>query len=628
MSGIVGICNSDGRPVDRQLLQRMVGSQVFQGPDAQDVWIGNNVGFGHTLLQTTEESLGERQPFSLDGTVWITADARIDARSDLIPRLKAKGQTIASQVTDAELILRAYDVWGEGCVEHLLGDFAFAIWDERKQRLFCARDHFGIKPFFYSWIGCQFVFSNTLNSVRLHPAVSDSLNEQAIGDFLLFEINQDLRTTFFADIQRLPPAHTLTYSAGEVQLRRYWNLPDGDLIQYRRKQDYIDRFLELLRAAVSDRLRTSHVSVQMSGGLDSPAVAAIAHELLSKRPDGFQMEAHTAVYERLFPDEERHYAGLVAEALQIPIHYFVADDYLPFAGWDSPLVRQTEPDNNPFFNHFLSFTRQSGQRHRVVLTGSDGDTFFFELPNWYFRDLFRRRRFGRLMLELFRYGWGQREFPRIGLRAWLRRRSGEQWQPDYPVWLNPDFAARLNLPERWQEHLREQAQHPIRPRIYRVLNDPMWSQHFESHSEGFSGMPIEFRHPLADLRILEFTLSLPPVPWLVKKELLRKAMRGILPEPVCARPKSPLAGSPFIETLKDPKSHWIDQFAPVPLLANFVERSSIPSCVGESDDYRLWMNARPLSLNFWLAALDDKQPLFHQEERNEFRKHDQPGQLQ
>ena len=624
MSGIVGVCHSDSRPVNKELLQRMTASLAFRGPDAQNISVIDNIGFGHALLQTTEASLGECQPFRW-GEFWITADARIDARTDLLRRLRTKGHDVATNATDAELILRAYAVWGERCVEQLLGDFAFAIWDERRRTLFCARDHFGIKPFFYAHIDGQFVFSNTLDCVRLHPTVSDRLNEQAIGDFLLFDSNQDLQTTVFADIQRLPPAHTLTVVAGEIRLRRYWTLPEGDLIRYRRKQDYIDQFLELLRAAVGDRLRTNRISVQMSGGLDSPAVAAMAHELLSQRSDRFQMEAHTAVYDRLFPDDERHYAGLVAAKLRIPIQFFVADEYLPFAGADDPGYRQPEPENNPFFKHHLDFARQSGQRHRVVLTGSDGDTFFFELPNWYFQDLFKQRRFSRLLVELARYGWTHREFPRVGLRAWFRKRRGETWQPEFPIWLNPDFAARLHLPERWRELNQERPQHPIRPRIYRVLNSPMWSQHFENHDEAVTRAPIEHRHPLADLRLLEFTLSLPPAPWLMKKELLRVALRGILPQSVCARPKSPLTGSPFVETLKDPQSHWIDQFAPVPMLANFVERNAIPPCVGEADDYRLWMNARPLSLNCWLAAQATSGTSSHQEEINAVKFFARPG---
>ena len=156
MSGIVGVLNLDGAPVDRGLLDRMTAYLAFRGPDRQHVWTSNQVGFGHALLKTTEESEREEQPFTLDGRRWIVADARVDARQDLIAALKGCRQhdevheEIESKATDAELILRAYCVWGEDCVGHLLGDFTFAVWDEPRRRLFCARDHLGVKPFFYA----------------------------------------------------------------------------------------------------------------------------------------------------------------------------------------------------------------------------------------------------------------------------------------------------------------------------------------------------------------------------------------------------------------------------------------------------------------------------------------------
>ena len=151
MSGIVGIVHFDGAPVDRHLLGQMTAFMTSRGPDAQQIWVEGNVGFGHTLLKTTDESEHERQPFTLDGRVWIVADARVDARRELVPQLQAHGhESLPPNATDVELILRAWQTWGENCVEHLLGDFAFAIWDGPRQRLFCARDHLGVKPFFYA----------------------------------------------------------------------------------------------------------------------------------------------------------------------------------------------------------------------------------------------------------------------------------------------------------------------------------------------------------------------------------------------------------------------------------------------------------------------------------------------
>src|ERR1700756_3090444 len=123
---------------------------AFRGPDAQEVWCDGPVGLRHTLLQITNGGTLENQPAQLDGRLWIVAAARIAARAELLDKLKAKSRTANSLILcspDAELILHAYDTWGQACVEYLLGDFSFAIWDARERRLFCARDQFGGKPY-------------------------------------------------------------------------------------------------------------------------------------------------------------------------------------------------------------------------------------------------------------------------------------------------------------------------------------------------------------------------------------------------------------------------------------------------------------------------------------------------
>jgi len=221
MSGIVGIVNRDGAPVERDLIARMTSFMSFRGPDAQDFWIDGNVAFGHAMFRSTSEAETEHQPLTLDGRVWLTADVRLDGRRELINKL---GIPLSSP-NDAELLLHAYEAWQEDCVKHLLGDFAFAIWDQPRERLFCARDQLGVRQFYYSINDDCFVFSNTLNCLRLHPRVSNSLNELAIGDFLLFGLNQEKETTVFAEIQRLPRAHTLIISREGVRLREYWT-PD------------------------------------------------------------------------------------------------------------------------------------------------------------------------------------------------------------------------------------------------------------------------------------------------------------------------------------------------------------------------------------------------------------------
>ena len=153
MSGIVAIFHRDGAPIERALLQSLVDFLAYRGPDARETWMGASIGLGHALLRTTRESFAERQPAGFEGRYWITADARLDGRGELLAALDLSGSDIGPSIPDSELILQAYAKWGAACVEHLRGDFSFAIWDEPNKHLFCARDQFGIKPFYYASVG-------------------------------------------------------------------------------------------------------------------------------------------------------------------------------------------------------------------------------------------------------------------------------------------------------------------------------------------------------------------------------------------------------------------------------------------------------------------------------------------
>ena len=310
------------------MLRNLTDFLAFRGPDAREIWCQDSVGFGHALLQATEAAAPDKQPAQLDGRLWIVGDIRIDGRAELLGKLRGKNEaarTLSLASSDAELVLYAFDIWGDGCLEHLIGDFAFAIWEPGRKRLFCARDQFGVKPFYYAHLGSILVFSNTLNCIRKHPAVSNRLNDLAIADFLLFDMNQESSTTSFADVQRLPPAHFLICEKGAVVKRRYWELAVTSAVKFSRKEEYVERFRELLDLAVTDRMRTDQVGVMMSGGLDSTTVAASAQRVQARggKPSG--LRAYTEVFESLIPHEERHYAALSAEALGIPVEFLISD---------------------------------------------------------------------------------------------------------------------------------------------------------------------------------------------------------------------------------------------------------------------------------------------------------------
>jgi asparagine synthase (glutamine-hydrolysing) len=604
MSGILGIINVDGAPVDPRLFRQMTDFMTYRGPDAQEVWNVGHVAFGHTMLRTTSESARERQPWSLDGRVWITADVRIDARAELAATLTSHRCQNARSANDAELILHAYAVWGEDCVDHLLGDFAFAIWDGYQRRLFCARDHFGVKPFYYACVDRSLMFSNTLNCLRKHHDVSSRLNDQALEDFLLFGLNQDPATTTYADVQRLPPAHTLTWIAGSApSVRRYWTLPIRDPIRYKRSGDYVDHFKALLRSAVEDRLRTNRVGVFMSGGLDSPSLAATARDLLTKQGGAFDLRAYTVVHDRLIPDQERYYAGLVAEALSIPISYLVADNYELYERWEDAKVRKPEPDNDPLTAVVFDQVEQVAAHSRVAFYGEGPDNLLYYEWRPYVTELLRNRDCVRLAADVARYVLSQHRLPLVrGIPTRLRRVARRQSKPpDCPSWMNPEVATRLLSLQR--PTTRAEARH-IRPKAYASMASVLWQSLFETYDPGVTCFPLEVRHPYIDVRVADYLLAVPPVPWCVNKQLLREAMHGVLPESVRKRPKTPLRDDPVRARMET----QLDRAARMdlsPQLVPFLQERALPRIIGQESSDLVWAKLRPINLNYWLLGVND-----------------------
>lgn len=604
MSGFVGILNLDGAPVDRTLLERLTRFLIFRGPDAQGVWSDGPLGFGHTLLQIPTGISLERQPAQLDGRFWIIADARIDARPELISELKRKNETedhLSLATPDAELILHAYRTWGKSCVEHLLGDFSFAIWDARDKRLFCARDHFGFRLFYYARVGNTFIFSNTLDCLRFHPGISDRLNEIAIADFLLFGASQDLDTSILADVLRLPPAHALQAGQGTITILRYWNLPEVASLRFEESQDYVDAFRDVFDSAVSDRLRGSSAGIHLSGGLDSPTVAISARRVADRRGGTIDLRAFTLFHENLIPHEEKHFAGLVAQSLRLPVQYLNADNCHLYDLFDDPGFRTPEPMLCAMGCRNVDPGKEIATFSRTALAGFGGDPALASLLSAHFKRLYKSGRFGQMFSDAFGYLSAEGRSSRLYLRTRFQRWFGPRGSLRLPPWINPDFVKRLDLEDRWATVMNWS--HPnksARPEGYEELAGPSWTNLIESEDTSFSGFQVEVGYPFFDLRALTLLLGLPALPWASDKEILRRASRGILPEAVRLRKKSPLIKDPIQALLHRPESIWIDRFQPVPELGEYVVRRRIPALFKTEDSFGAVTHLRPLSLNFWL----------------------------
>lgn len=585
MSGFVGIVHFDGRPVDRALLQRLTGALAFRGPDAQRMWLGAHVGLGHSLLRISEGASDEQQPFSLDGASWIAADARIDAQRELIAQLEARSEHVGAGVSDVELLLRAYRAWGEDCVAHLLGDFAFAIWDAPRRRLFCARDQLGVRSLFYAPVAGGLIVSNTLDCLRLHPAVSSRLHEDAVADFLLFGGSRDVTRTIFADIRKLAPAHTLRWDAAGPVARRYWSLPIEEPLLLRRADDYPERFRELLEVALADRLRADRVGVFMSGGLDSTTLAALSCRLLPARDGRPAVRALTTVIDEI-DGGERHYAELVARHLGIPMHVLDLSGRFIDPGWFEGRVHTPEPVGDP--TRLLSSRahfREATADTRLVLYGEGPDNYFGFEWQAYLAYLAATGRYGRLASDVARHVVYHRRVPLLSTiprMIGLRRRRRAAGPPTFPAWIEPGFEARLQLRERWERALVDEpssAAHPARPRDHASFCDPVWDGVLRSFDSEVTGTAAEVSHPYLDLRLVRFALTVPAVPWCRRKHIVRRAMRGLLPPAVLARDKTPLSTEP---ALAGTRRLGLPVLEPTPELAAYVDVARVPRASASS----------------------------------------------
>jgi asparagine synthase (glutamine-hydrolysing) len=605
MSGIVGLFHRNGAPVDPGLLQELTRFLAYRGPDGLDTWTDANVGLGCAMLRTTRESASAHQPAQLDGRFFIVADARLDARAELLAELESAGHKIPRMTPEAELLLHAYAAWGPQCLDHLMGDFSFALWDGPGKTMFCARDHMGVKPFYFAQLGDLFIFSNTLDCVRLHPAVGEELNETAVADFLLFGLNCDNAATTFRDVRRLPPAHSLTVSTEGLRLRRHWSAPTDGRIRHHSAGDTIEHFQFLLKNAIADRLTTDRAGILLSGGLDSASIAALAREISGTTTNGNGLRAYTVVYNSLIPDHDGGLARTTAEFLDIPIRCLPMDHLRPFDRWDTPETQWPEPVDDPFFAGMFDQFQMIAADSRVVLSGEGSDNLMnFEM--WpYTKDLFRQREWRTFFTEVPMYLW-MRPSPWPGIR---RRAKGifglDPTAPEFPCWIAPDLVRNLGLHARWKDwtELPEATpRHEILPTAHASLALPQWTHLFELENPGVTRCLAEVRHPFLDLRVMNFLLALPPFPWFYEKMLLREAMAGRLPEKVRLRPKTPLAGNPLVEHLQKRGMNWVDDIHWNPKMEQFIDRSALQRVAGEKISEKAEMLVRPICLNFWLQS--------------------------
>lgn len=601
MSAIVAAVGATLSPGTKAWVIQATVESRRAGPDGDAVTFQGRCGLGHCLLRTA--SWDRVQPATVDGACWITADARLDDRQGLIRDLLSSRAAVDSGASDAELILHAYRAWDEGFLDHLAGDFAFALWDAPRQRLLCARDQLGVVPLHYAETSGSLLVATAVDVLLLHPAVSNDMDDDAVADFLLHRWPSRHQSTVFTHIRRLAPASALIWSLDATRRHRYWQLPTWEpLVRFSERQDYVDRFQSLLDDAVSDRVPGDRVAVLMSGGMDSTSVACSAGLTLARRGAPVTaLRAVTAVLGGAGDDPEAHFAGLVAAA-QGAVHEVVDGTMLPPVDpWALPEPWCPEP--MPYEMTALSY--RAGRRLAAVapvaLTGLAGDALVGS-PPWYWWDWLAHGRVFRLAqavadeIRLFHTR------PRAHARSWYAHlRSGEAAPRAIPAWIAPVLSARISRGEGVAVPARARLAAEARS----LCLDPTWAAVFTWAHATYSGLALSFRHPLVDLRLIRYVAALPPDPWLVDKRILREAARERLPEAVRRRPKLN-AGRLVIPGLTEETKARLAAFvraAPhtAPGIERFVDAEALADAVMAAPERGHWVVAEPVGLVHWMV---------------------------
>jgi asparagine synthase (glutamine-hydrolysing) len=526
----------------------MLDASPHRAIDGQQVWHGDYIALAHQHFWIAPEEVGEAQPLVNSAGLALACDARLDNRAELLSSLELDNRPHA-KISDAALVLHAYARWGLACVERLLGDFAFVLWDPTAHRLLLARDSLGGRELHYHLTDVCCVAASEIKQVLAHPAVPRILNEGKAAEHLV-GVWRSQEETFFVGVHSLPPGHWLAIAPQTVVKQRYWEADLTARVHYRCDADYADHFRTLAATAVRDRLRTaSPVGISLSGGLDSTTLAALAAPLLAQSAGQTRLRSFSYVFDEFSQCDERAFIEPVAQRYGLEARYIPSD-----RRWTlHDLTRwPTSPDaviGDAYvllFEAVLQAARESGCR--LLLNGHFGDALFAGGRYWA-ADLLRGRRLRTLAESAGRgesFSW-QRDLGVFGLwpltpqplrRAVqrVRPRPAAAWHPG----IHPELARRTDLAARLDTGRRRPAHvAPDRWERYQSVLSGGWAQGIALVREWTHRHGLEIAMPLWDRRLVEFVLAI-PADQLGRPQQTRRvqraAMAGLLPEAVRLRP--------------------------------------------------------------------------------------------
>ena len=564
MSGIAGIIHFDGRPIEPGQIEAVTAAMHHRGPDGINHWRKGNVALGQCMLRTTPESLEEIQPLTNeDESLVLVMDGRVDNYDELRRDLLGSGAVLRTQ-TDAELVLRAYEAWGEDCPGRVIGECVFFIWDARRQRLFAARDAAGTRHFYYHQGQDWFAFASEIKGLLTLSRIEHRLNESRLLDYLVIEFDRDDEVgTFYQDILRMPAGHAMTVTERGSRIWRFWNPHNLTQNRFASQEECTEAFLQQLRIAVKCRLRSiGPVGAMLSGGLDSSSIVG----LISKefRAD---LKQPLKTFSLIREDRENCSDWLAIRAM-------LMDDWLDstiITSIVAPDVLQSYFDNiknfnEPFalsegFTDSLVFEAAREQGCRIVLDGMAGDLLFYSLAQS--MDVAVRRKMlfqvPSILAAFRQHGItdGRQTFLRSALRAavpesvlaiYRKFKGGKITNADARAEMPGNLTGLLHYETARQFVAAKHAQRQQSAKYLKPGSDQA------AHSQNFTAGLLSFAHevngqialskgveprsPFSDRRMIEFAIQMPLGAKLSKlwyKPVLRNSMTCILPESVRCR---------------------------------------------------------------------------------------------
>ena len=557
MSGIAGMIRFDGGPVQPGLIEKMTSAMAYRGPDGINHWTKGSVAFGQCMTRTTPESLEETQPHTNENeSLVLVMDGWLSNWEELRAQLLKKNARLRTRA-DAELVLRAYEVWGKGCLARIDGDFAIVIWDARKREAFCARDRLGGRPFYY-WrqAGC-YAFASDLHALLTLPRSPRTVNEGMIAEHLIVRV-ESLSETLITGINRLPPAKFHIVSNFRFEEHRYWDLDFKFQLRYSSDLEYYEHYLYLFDDTIRRQMRSiGTVGCYLSGGIDSSSVFCIAAKRAGAQKP---IESLSLVFPGLECDERR-YIKAVNQICDAPGNYL--------SGGPAPFqyhIDQVEKfrdvclaPNGTMPNTIWPLALK--KNITVILTGYGGDEWFGQ-NHLYYAHLLKGMNLAALVRQCHREIQNGKAASQLSGDLFFRgvvplipkkvrasiRRIRSQGAPKNSIGIvHSDLARKVSLQDRLNV-VTDSAAHVDPAYAWRrQFLDLGWNvRGAEMNNRQVARFGFDERSPFLDRRMIEFACALPE-PLLSQndgKYIVRQSMRGILPEIVrLRRDKAEFGGS-------------------------------------------------------------------------------------